>query len=371
MRQLQNFVAHVSDDETANGHQRLRNLLSSQYDFSEFIPRSELLEKVMGLEKRFGATIVKAADVRVSAEEWQRSVQEVLSAVKTLEEMPVALDKLSKMRAPNTSYAISALQQEMQSLNASYQDILRGQGAIISLSSLRGSSDSNATVLTPLRGQLLQFALPRLLQLPAGKEVAKDETTINFLQRQMTQAKAEQDWSLVQRVIDLSQRLNLQVGLGPSDASALSLFLAGSNQERAKQYSLAVASYLATLKTGSQAIPAEHIGDLLAHIKQEHPAEFEQGSRPVVETPMSAEAAMRSRALGYPPGYPYPGGVPRPDPLLDAQTPQRLTVPAAPAALPASTPPLGGAAPGAQAPPASTVPGPGPDPKGAPVSAPK
>jgi hypothetical protein len=61
--------------------------------------------------------------------------------------------------------------------------------------------------------------------------------------------------------------------------------LAGINQEAAEQYSLAVVSYQDALKVSDTTIPAKFIGTRLAAIKQNHPAEYEDGMKMVTSPP--------------------------------------------------------------------------------------
>lgn len=58
---------------------------------------------------------------------------------------------------------------------------------------------------------------------------------------------------------------------------ALSLFLGGLNQEKAKQWPLAVASFQGALKMASDLIAPTLIGAHLEAIRKEHPQDFETG----------------------------------------------------------------------------------------------
>jgi hypothetical protein len=91
-----------------------------------------------------------------------------------------------------------------------------------------------------------------------------------------------------------------------SDSAALTQFLAGLNQERARQFSLAVVSFQATLKTGSQLIPPETIGEHLEKIRAEHPQDFEQGMKLTLSAPADASDS-RTSSPSPPATYPTVG----------------------------------------------------------------
>lgn len=134
-----------------------------------------------------------------------------------------------------------------------------------------------------------------------------------------------------------------------TDSTALTQFSAGLNQERAKQYAMAVISFQGALKTGSQLLPAEIIGDHLEAIKAAHPQEFEQGMQLALNPPTPRVDPFGRPIYDGRSGFSYPPGpmeraasraTPAPETLVVPATPARATpAPASPAPAPSGTKP--------------------------------
>jgi hypothetical protein len=265
----------------AEGPRRTRPYLSlsGEFDLSEFVPRSEILLRIKELEKLGEAT---GADPEVSAEQWSKKVNELIASVRTLDDLSGTLKGIDALRAPSSSYSFGTRStdiDDLRSFSTTYDQLKRGQATSIMLPNPTAHPGPHTAVLQTVRDQLIALALPRLLVLPEGTALKPGETPLTFLQRTLAQAKEKRDWPLLGRVVDIAQRFSLQVGTVTSDATALTLFLAGYNQDRAQQYTQATTSYLATLKTGSQIVPPEYVGELLAALKKSHREEYDTASK--------------------------------------------------------------------------------------------
>jgi hypothetical protein len=71
--------------------------------------------------------------------------------------------------------------------------------------------------------------------------------------------------------------------------------LAATNLEQAQQFRAAVGYYLEALRTGSQSIPVEKIGEKLAAIRQAHPAEYEAGAKEKAGALPEVQAVLREK----------------------------------------------------------------------------
>ncbi len=282
----------------AEGPRRTRPYLSlsGEFDLSEFVPRSEILVRMKDLEKLGEAT---GADPEISAEQWNKKVNELIAGVKKLDDLAGAVKAIDALRAPISGYSFGTRStdvDDLRSFSITYDQLKRGQATSITLPNPTVHPGPNTAVLQTVRDQLIALALPRLLVLPEGTALKPGETPLTFLQHTMAQAKEKRDWPLLGRVVDVAQRFSFQVGTVTSDATALTLFLAGYNQDRAQQFTQATTSYLATLKTGSQIVPPEYVGELLAALKKNHPAEYESASEAF------DEAYLRTQTEGIPSG---------------------------------------------------------------------
>jgi hypothetical protein len=330
IRQWQDYLAGVEAGNTDAARAKLGSLISSSRDFSGFMPRSELLAKLNELQKQAG--LVKDGKA-ASPETIEQQAREIVIKTKTLDEIPRAIAEIEALVATNrnTGFASNTPLATLRTFNRNYEELKKGLAANISLSALTsGSSFEGNEALTSLRNQLILFALPRVLALPAGESAKPDENIATFLQRVLDSAKEKQNWTLAGRIVDVAQTLSLNVVASSSDRTALQSFLAGSNQERARQFALAVSSYQAALRTGSQIVAAELIGDHLEAIRKDHPQEFEQGVLLMLNPPAQADSRNPGRPPGFPTNWPFsPGSSPSRPPGSEA--PPVLTVPATPA----------------------------------------
>ena len=181
-----------------------------------------------------------------------------------------------------------------------YEEFRAGTGTLQNFS---GSYISQGTEsLSGIKDLILKFGLPRVLHAPADLAPTADETIPAFLQRALDQARSTSDWQLMAGVVDAASSMGIAVVATASDSVALRYFLGGLNLEGASQFSSAVVSYSAALKTGSLVVPVEKIGALLAAIKKAHPQEYETGVTLSVN-PVDDRLGRFPRATGgYSPG---------------------------------------------------------------------
>jgi hypothetical protein len=257
--------------------QRLSGSHSSR-DLSDIIPRSELLELVNSAQARLPKK--QPAPVASSTEEVDQQISAIIAGMKKLEELEGAVkqvdDLIARQRKAGRYSSDTSAVTDLKNLRNFHQEVLSGMATTLD-SSLTGSKPKDENIAL-LRNMLIRFAVPRLFGMAADKGMKEDESLAVFTRRSVTEAIELRDWKLLARALDLSQRLAPgQSALSTGDSSALQQFLAAQNQERARQYGAAVASYLAALKTGSQSIPAEFIGERLGTIEKEHPKEYQAG----------------------------------------------------------------------------------------------
>lgn len=337
LRQWQEYLAEMEAGDTKQAAQRLRNLINQDRELAGFIPRSELLAKANELEKKAtperGDPPVPAKPTRAQRE---RELRELIGRTKTLEDIPRALQEIAELsRQPvEEGFYMSEPANTLRNFHRIHEDLKRGLATTITLNSVHTQWPDEGGELAALRAQLILFALPRVMGLPTGEAAREGENPATFLQRILHAARERSDWPLVARVIETANSLNLTAVAQAGDARALSSFLAGLNQERAKQYLLAVASYQQALKSGSQVLPAEEIGERLEQMRKERPQEYEQGLQLAIAPPQPAQVDQFGRPIssGRPPGFPpFPmSNQPAPQPAA----PAILAVPAAPSPQP-------------------------------------
>ena len=205
----------------------------------------------------------------------------------------------------------SSTASDLQSIARSYRDLRAGNSARVSLG-LSGSESKEP--LATLRGQLAVFALPRILGVADADKPRPEENTLAYLRRMISLARERKDWQFASRILAVIQTTQVSDPLiKTSDSTALTSFLAALNLEKGRQFSLAVNSFQTALKTGSDFIPAEEIGEHLEAIKRDHAADYEAGQQLTLNPPSPAVDAfgrpVQTRG-GMPGGYPYPPGNP-------------------------------------------------------------
>lgn len=319
VRQWQDYLAALDVGNQTRARELLRGIASSHHDFS-LIPRSELLARSSAPETASPAIASKpAAPTPVAA---------IVAKVKTLDDLDRAIAELGQVEQMFSGME-SQLASELRSLARSYADLRAGLATTVTTS----ISSSAREELGDIRRQLTLFALPRSLGLPETEKAKPGENVLSFLQRILAAARLNGDWPLVERVLARSRGLNLTDGLAAAtDSTMLTSWLAGLNQETAKQWALAVSSFQSALKTGSQVVPAEVIGQHLDEIKKAHPQEFEQGVQLMLSPPASdpynrlPPEYLRSRfpTGAVPPATPAP----KPEAVLPVPAAAPPTVPA-------------------------------------------
>jgi hypothetical protein len=353
LRQWQDYLADSQNGNTQGARQKLQNLLGSGRDFSAFIPRSELLERLAVLQKQEPTT---QEPTIVTAQEFNEKARGILQNIKSLEDLPTATEQLEALlntrRAGNSSEFQATTLNTLRTFQRVYFELKKGGATNISLNTITASSGFETNeVVASLRNELVLFALPRILGLPETDPPKPGENAGTYLTRIMRWALEKSNWTVLGRTIDIAQTLNVGTTSVIADRTALQSFLAALNQERAKQYALAVSSFQSSLKTGSQIISPEIIGEHLEAIRKDHPAEFEEGVRLALNPPLPVDGRgytvdPRTGRLIYGPGGYFPGSTPpRPTPESTSiaipaipdkttNTPPPVATPAPPAAVP-------------------------------------
>lgn len=339
LQQWQDYLAASEAGNTEDARQKLQNRIGYGRDFSSFIPRSELLSRMNALKK--GPTEGAEKETPPSAAELSKTANELVASIKTLDEIPAALKKLEAIQMmPQARSSSGALMEfgsvvnDLRSINQNYDDLKRGLGTRINLTVLGSSGYSQgeqSRQLAPLRYQLLLAAIPPALGLPDSEGIKPGENAATMLSRLLETAKTKQDWATAGKIADLAVSMSLTGVASSNETLALRSFLAGLNQERASQHALAVTSYQAALKSGSQIIAPEVIGAHLEAIKKANAEEYEKGMQLTLNPPLPPEGRYPydpryPMGRSYPPGYsPYGGRpTPTPPPVLEvpAKTPE-------------------------------------------------
>lgn len=328
LRRWQEYLAGVGSNNSPRSYFNLRNLLDARSDFSAFMPRSELLARIKEIEdthKEKAEKVAEAPPKPVSSSELSEQVQAIVMSIHDFPGLDEAVPKLealrSKFTTPGSTQSLDNILDNLRFLQRAHLDLSQGLATNLPVTFTNYSSQAVSNTIYDLREQLLLTALPRLLDVKGDDALPQPgENAPTYLLRTAEGALKKDNWPLLKRTIEVALSLNIGIAATVSDRSALQFFVAGVDQEEARQYATAVGSYLNALRAGSQMISPALIGDHLDGLRKNHPQEYAEGvqldQKPKMSDPREVQAWMRTRSYGA--QAPDPGSVP----------PVVLTVPA-------------------------------------------
>jgi hypothetical protein len=289
--------------------ERIQSTASSYgRQLGEIMPRSEFLEKIQAVAERISPNLSQKP---LSQREFNKIVQELIQGARKLDDLDSVLTKIDELSAQqrevNGYYGDSSLTSQLRSYRKTYDEMRAGAATSLSFATTSYSSEGSES-LNDIKVLLVKFALTRVLGTPPDLAPKADESVPTFMQRALETARSTSNWLLLTRVLDTAQTMSLSAVVSSNDTTALRQFLGGINLEKSRQYSGAVSSFTAALKTGSQIIPVTLIGDTLDAIKKEHPEDYEAGTKMTSSGSAYYDERTARMMSGYPsrsfPGYP-------------------------------------------------------------------
>jgi hypothetical protein len=342
-KQWQNYLSHMAAGETEQAHNDLSQLSQNNYGAS-LIPRSRLLAlmAVPASPPPDNATVAAPAT---------GDAQKIVDSIHTLDDLEPALGKLNEIAAQDG--AAREYAQRLAPMVEVYGDLKNGLPTSVDIDFM--GNVTGAGISASVNIMLLNFILQRYFDSYTGAPPAADETPAAYTHRVLNDALAGQDWILLKKALNAHEYLSRNVAAGGTDdeTTGFDQMITGINQQTARQFSLAVTSYLTALKSANIRIPAKFIGNQLEAIKRDHPSDYDAGMTAYLNPPMPEMPQMqpgmnpglyymmmqRARAgMPMPPGFfpgasPYPA--PRPSPTLQVSG----VPPSNPTPKPSSPPP--------------------------------
>jgi hypothetical protein len=287
--QWQDYLSARSSGNNQVALETLRNLSNSQRNGDTFLPRSEILARLAELQKAAPVNSNSGMESPPS-----NDFTEVYDGIKSLDDLEPALKKLRSQSNMNMN---PGAELATLSLYASlYEASRNGLPPSLQLAPDNYFNPTLPPQFERIKAMLLIYMLPRYIG--AGAPAPNpNETVADYLARATDAAEGKQDWVSLQRIIEAETKI-ARVQQMPQGTH---YFLAGLNQEMAGQYTQAVTSYQYALREADDFVPVKVVGDRLAAIKKDHPAEYEEGMK-TPPTPMYNPAMMRAMM-----GYPLPG----------------------------------------------------------------
>lgn len=328
----QNYLAAEANKNSTAAREALQTL--SNANQVALIPRSEIL--LLLARPVPNKSVTDVPDVPSPS----KSIEAVLVSLKSLEDVAGAVSSLRqlldtpRLSAPSSAPLEDAarLVQVLATIDRTFQDHKAGLPTTFELNVNYGDGlrIGNETVAA-LKAQLLMQLIPRYIGAPDQTRPNPGEDVITFLDRLVNEAKSRGDMNVCLRARETLRLLQRSSSFTGGDLSGLSAFVAARNQEAAGQFMLAVASYQSALKSGSDLIPAKLIGERLAAIKSEHPADFDAGMELFLNprVPSSSSPQGNTRGTASPGGAGTTTGEPRGAALLIPPAPVPAATPAA------------------------------------------
>jgi hypothetical protein len=318
--QWQDYLSARNSGNIQAAQETLRNLLNYQRSGDALlVPRSEILARSVelagpGKPATPGAAIAPATDMSA-----------ILDGIKTMDDLEAALKALHALPS-NQGPEVATLSQ--------YASLYAASKSGLPPSFELGPQSYMNPTLPPQFERIKAMVAINLLPGFIGESAPTPnpgETVAAYIDRATEAAISKQDWTSLKKIIEATAKINQT----QQNSTGARSFLAGLSQEMAGQYAQAVASYQSVLRDPDDSVPIKVVGDRLAAIKKDHPADYDEGMKPA---PMSAYAnPMMMRAMM---GYPglnsnYPPGVMPGMPVRTAPPVATNAPPAAPAVTPA------------------------------------
>lgn len=295
----QDYLSSLANGNADQARNELRTLAQNGFGIT-IVPRSHILELMnapINVPPSSPANIDQA-----TSSPTQPTVDDILNKVQTLDQMEPALKQIQDLNLPYGSAQTGTIQ-TLQNYVQCYHDIKSGLPANLNLSNgiqgLPGHEDITRKVWL--------LALQALFPSFKGSPIP-DEKPLDFVNRVIADAANREDWDQLKKALDAKENVTKSTEFGlyfPDPASGMNLLISALNQEAAGQYSLAVTSYEAALKSPSLDIPAKMIGEKLAAIQKDHPTEFQTGYQQTISPPMRSSYPGMPYTPGMP-GYPNP-----------------------------------------------------------------
>jgi hypothetical protein len=272
VRKWQDYLNDLQLGRSADAQRILQELLAPSYDVS-FYPRSKILAR-------------ESSQVKAGGRPGRDSLLMDPEAL-TLENLGAFSAQIDSIGDP--SYL--ATHREGMLKNALTRiiyvaDQVRAGDAKAGVFSLQGNwlgSDQAGeyfTALSRIADQIRRGSEAAYLDVPASLAPNATETSAAYLDRVLQATIASKDWRLAYRVVELRKEMGAQAGFRSdemADYIGFRSMMAGMDKEAAMQWTDAVVSYSEALNSTGQNLPVKEIGERLARIQKEHPADFEKG----------------------------------------------------------------------------------------------
>ncbi len=286
----QDYLAAKANGQMDQAGNDLRNLAMNGYGIS-IMPRSEILAREQDL---LSAKIGPGNATGTTP-------AEIIAGIKSLDDMQPALDRINALGAGTMNQNYTPAVQTLRTFVSMYERVKSGLPTTLNLNAFY-SNDSLGNAA--MESKLLLFVLRNYFPSYQGPAPGESKTPTAFVDDVIVDAQTRQDWQQLREAIGVKMNMNQMGGgsMGGFVQNPMDSFIAAQNQEIAGQYAQAVNSYEMVLKIASPYVPAKVIGERLAAIQKDHPAEYAQGQQLAASPPVSP--AVYRVIQGYPYGYP-------------------------------------------------------------------
>ena len=316
------FVSQWQDylSESASGNKQaalntLRNLSEQRPPGVPIVPRSAILARIAALDPQNNPTPSPVPQAPLPPLELK--VDPILDSIKTLDDLPAAAQRSRTLNSNYFSTTDQFAVQMLQTMAARYSEARNGLAVSVDFRPMNFGYQSPPPQFAHIEVLLLDYLLPLFLGKDAPPLNA-NEPIDDYLDRVAAAASAASNLPLVQRIFVA------KVQIAGGQAQEIQEFITALNQEEAGQYEFAVGSYENALRQSSRFIPASFIGDRLAGLQKNHPAEYAEGMKNVTHPVQPAYYPMMNPYARF--GFPgYPAASPFPAP--PAATPVTTSTP--------------------------------------------
>lgn len=331
---LEAWQDSLSESEAGNYQKASSAMRSALNNNRNFLPRSEILEKLSALEGLAQEFAEHPGGKRGAPPITLAEIEEGLANLETAIALMNRWIQQSQRPSRHSDAPIRRFFDRLLNLVHAHERYEAGLPFDLSFATNRSSSSSSeipieiSKLLNAVELSFAKLALPRYLGLDDAPSCIDGESLDAYFLRLLHHYAQNGRPVEARRIASAKETLRISKSISSDDLTGLRHYAAAQLQLEAGQPRAAVQSLHAALRSGSPLLPAKEIGERLGRIEKEHPEAYRLGTHHPL--PGSATVSYTGSFRSFDPPsadstlvvLPIPGISPKPEPnSTDAKEP--------------------------------------------------